>query len=58
MSGKRDRPCLQEGRKRSGVACHNCETWYHWACAGIKSKNKLPKYYFHRINTKFSYTSF
>ena len=43
-----ERDCLLPPRrkKEEWLACHNCETWYHWSCAGIKSKKKLPQYYF------------
>ena len=43
-----DRNCsLPSKRKKDNwLACHKCETWFHWSCAGIKSKKGIPKYYF------------
>ena len=43
---ERDCPLPPSRKKEEWLACHNCEAWYHWSCAGIKSKKKLPQYYF------------
>ena len=33
-------------KQENWLACHNCEIWFHWSCAGIKSKKSVPDYYF------------
>ena len=33
-------------KKEYWVACHMCQTWFHWSCAGIRSKKTVPEYYF------------
>ena len=43
---ERNCPLPPRRKKEQWLACHNCDTWYHWSCAGVKSKNKLPQYYF------------
>ena len=43
-----DRHCqlLAKSKKDNWIACEACNKWFHWACAGIKSKWSLPEYYF------------
>ena len=40
---ERNCPLAPRRKKEQWLACHNCDTWYHWSCAGIKSKNKLKE---------------
>ena len=42
------RHCLlnTKSKKDNWISCEACENWFHWACAGIKSKRSLPEYYF------------
>ena len=43
---QRNCPLPPRRKKEEWVACHTCDCWYHWSCAGIKSRKKLPEYYF------------
>ena len=45
---QRNCPLPPKRKQENWLACHNCETWFHWSCAGVKSKNVLPEYYFCR----------
>ena len=42
----RNCPLPPKRKQENWLACHNCETWFHWSCAGIKSKKTVPEYYF------------
>ena len=44
---QRDCPLPTKRKKENWLVCHNCEAWFHWSCAGVKSKNGLPEYYFY-----------
>ena len=45
-------PLITKSKKDSWISCEGCEDWFHWACAGVKSKRLLPEYYFcNRCNT-------
>ena len=43
---QRNCPLPPKRKKENWLACHTCEVWFHWSCAGIKSKKVLPEYYF------------
>ena len=44
----KDRHChlVAKSKKDNWISSEACENWFHWACAGIKSRRWLPKYYF------------
>ena len=39
-------PLVAKSKKDNWISCESCDNWFHWACAGIKSKKSLPEYYF------------
>ena len=43
---QRDCPVPSARKFEQWVSCHKCEAWYHWGCAGIKTKRHLPNYFF------------
>ena len=41
QSMSNDECCLKCNRKvNSGIQCDDCETWWHFGCAGIKENEK------------------
>ena len=43
---QRNCPLPPKRKQENWLACHNCDIWIHWSCAGIKSKRSVPDYYF------------
>ena len=39
-------PLVAKSKKDNWISCESCDNWFHWACAGIKTKKSLPEYYF------------
>ena len=39
-------PLLAKSKKENRIFCESCDGWYHWACAGFKSKKSLPEEFF------------
>ena len=39
-------PLVSKSKKDNWISCESCDKWYHWACAGFKSKKSLPEDFF------------
>ena len=43
---QRNCPLPPKSKQDNWIACHSCEDWFHWYCAGVKSRKGLPEHYF------------
>ena len=39
-------PLVAKSKKDNWISCKSCDNWFHWSCAGIKTKKSHPEYYF------------
>ena len=39
-------PLVTKSKKDNWISCESCDKWFHWACAGFRSKKSLPEDYF------------
>ena len=39
-------PLVAKSKKDNWISCEACDNWFHWACAGIKSKRAVPESFF------------
>ena len=39
-------PLITKSKKDNWISCEICDNWFHWACAGFKSRKFLPESFF------------